>query len=103
MFLSLASMVSFMAMSLPIEAVGVLSLARWPIPTFEARDSFWQVVSDDAKSVLTLFEALGWVEAERCAPPPMAIVTPKETREDANMAAVTAFFAQPGLGVDGFD
>ena len=102
-FLLLASMVSFMAMSLPIDAVGVLSLARWPIPTFEARDSFWQVVSDAAKSVLSLFETLGWVEAERCAPPPMAIATPKDTREGANVAAVKAFFAQSGLGMDGFD
>ena len=102
-FLLLASMVSFMAMSLPIDAVGVPSLARWPIPTFEAQDSFWQVANDAAKSVLSLFEALGWAEADRCAPPPMAIMTPTDTREGANVAAVKAFFAQSGLGVDGFD
>ena len=103
LFLLLASMVSFMAMSLPIDAVGVLSLARWPIPAFEAQDSLLQVVNDAARSVLSLFEALGWVEAERCAPPPMAIMTPTDTREGVNVAAVKALFAQPGLGMDGFD
>ena len=96
-------MVAFMAMSLPIDAVGVPSLARWPIPTFEAQDSFWQVVNDAAKSVLSLFEALGWIEAERCAPPPLAITTPTDTREGPNMTMVKAFFAQSGLGMDGFD
>ena len=92
-----------MATSLPLDAVGVLSLARWLIPTFEAQDSFWQVANDAAKSVLSLFEALGWAEADRCAPPPMAITTPTDTCEGASVAAVKAFFSQSGLGMDGFD
>ena len=96
-------MLSFMTMSLPMDAVGVLSLARWAIPSFEAQDSLWQVVNDAAKSVLSLFEALGWIEAERCDPPPLAIVMPTDTREGANVTVVKAFFAQSGLGVDGFD
>ena len=51
----------------------------------------------------TLFEALGWIEAERGAPPPLAIVRPTATRQDANLAVVKAFFAQSSLAMEGFD
>ena len=51
----------------------------------------------------TLFEALGWIEAERGAPPPFAIVRPTATRQDANLAVVKAFFAQSSLAMEGFD
>ena len=51
----------------------------------------------------TLFEALGWIEADRGAPPPLAIVRPTATRQDANLAVVKAFFAQSSLAMEGFD
>ena len=50
-----------------------------------------------------LFVALGWMEAERGAPPPLAIFRPTATREDANKAVVKAFFAQSSLAMEGFD
>ena len=51
----------------------------------------------------TLFEALGWIEAERGAPPPLAIFRPTAKRQDANLAVVRAFFAQSSLAMEGFD
>ena len=50
----------------------------------------------------TLFEALGWIEAERGAPPPLAMVRPTATRQDANTAVVNAFFGQSSLRRAGF-
>jgi hypothetical protein len=53
--------------------------------------------------VTTLFEALGWIEAERGALPPLAIFRPTATRQQANTAVVKAFFNQSSLHMTGFD
>ena len=57
---------------------------------------------DAVKSVTALFQALDWIEAERGAPPPLALVKPTATRQDANFAVVRAFFAQSSLSNAGF-
>ena len=50
----------------------------------------------------SLVEAFGWIQAARGAAPPLAMVRPTATRQDANMAVVTAFFAQSSLTMRGF-
>ncbi len=79
------------------------SRARWAIPDFQTTDSFFVPSKDAAKSVTTLFEALGWIEAERGAPPPLAILRPTATRQQANTALVKAFFNQSSLHMTGVD
>ena len=57
---------------------------------------------DATKSETSLVEAFGWIEAARGAAPPLAMVRPTATRQDANMAVVNAFFGQSSLTKAGF-
>jgi len=76
--------------------------ARWAIPDFQTSELFFVPGKDAAKSVTSLVEALGWIEAARGAAPPLAMVRPTATRQDANMAVVNAFFGQSSLTKAGF-
>ena len=100
--LSLSRVFHVHLLSLPLSRCHRFARARWAIPDFKTQESFFGAVKDATKSVTSLFEALGWMEAERGAPPPLALVRPLATRQDANMAVVTAFFAQSSLSMDGF-
>jgi len=57
---------------------------------------------DATKSVTSLVEAFGWIQAARGAAPPLAMVRPTATRKDSNMAVVNAFFGQSSLTKAGF-
>ena len=57
---------------------------------------------DAIKSVTSLVEAFGWIQAARGAAPPLAMVRPTATRKDSNMAVVNAFFGQSSLTKEGF-
>ena len=89
-------------LSLPLSRCHRFARARWAIPDFTTHDCFYGPVKDAVKSVTTLFEALGWMEAARPAPPPLAVFMPTATQEDANKAVVKAFFAQSSLAMEGF-
>ena len=57
---------------------------------------------DATKSVTSLVEAFGWIQAARGAAPPLAMVRPTATRQDSNIAVVNAFFVQSSLTMEGF-
>ena len=76
--------------------------ARWAIPNFQTNEAFYVPGKDATKSVTSLVEAFGWIQAARGAAPPLAMVRPTATRKDSNMAVVNAFFGQSSLTKEGF-